>query len=202
MVTTDQFRKLFPNNKEPEAWAAALNAILPKYGIDTLPRLAPFLAQCGHESEGFTVLRENLNYSATALLQTWPKRFDSASAQAYARQPERIANRAYANRMGNGPEESGDGWRFRGYGPIQITGRANREAFAKSIGKSLEESETYILTKEGGIESACWYWTTRNLNALADAGKFVAMTRAINGGTNGLADRQARYAKATEVLTA
>lgn len=211
MLTAAQFTKLFPNNKQPDAWTTALNAILPKYAIDPTLRLAAFLAQCGHESDGFTDLTENLNYSADALAATWPNRYavDSKAktktpndlAKRLARHPEAIANNCYANRMGNGPEASGDGWRFRGYGPIQGTGRALREQFAKSIGKSLEESEAYLLTVEGGIEFACWFWVkVKNLNPLADAGDMLGMTKLINGGTNGLADRKARYDHALTIL--
>lgn len=202
LLTTKQFKQLFPANREPEGWTAALNAVLPKYGITTGERLAAFLSQCGHESQGFTVLRENLNYSADALRRRFGSHFPGDLAEQYARQPERIANRVYAGRMGNGPEESGDGWRFRGYGPLQITGRDNRSAFARAIGKSLEEAEAYILTKEGGVESACWFWTTRSLNFLADARRFADITKRINGGLNGLEDRKARYAQALTLMTA
>jgi len=203
MVTTDQFKKLFPVNKEPEAWALALNAILPKYGITTGLRIAAFLAQCGHESEGFTALKESLNYSAAALTLTWPKRFPAAIAKQYARQPEKIANRAYADRMGNGPEESGDGWRHRGRGAIQCTGGAAYRAFAKAAGKPYEEIAAYLETKEGAVESACWFWVKcKNLNPLADAADMLGMTKLINGGTNGLADRKARYAQARAIFPA
>lgn len=193
-MLAEEFARMFPGNKEPEAWAAALNAILPTYGIDANPqRLAAFLAQCGHESNGFTAVVENLNYSASALTATWPKRFPADVAAKYARQPEKIANRAYADRMGNGPEESGDGWRYRGRGVIQLTGRSNYAAFGKAAGRTLEEVAAYLETKQGAVEAAAWYWQAHNLNALADAGKFQAMTRAINGGLNGYDDRLARY---------
>lgn len=202
MVTADQFRKLFPNNKEPEAWAAALSATLPAYGIDTPARIAPFLAQTGHESEGFTATRENLNYSAEALARTWPRRFPSDVAARYARQPEKIANRAYADRMGNGPEASGDGWKFRGRGPLQATGKDNYAAFARHKGMTLDEVVACLETKEGGIEFACWFWVNNGLNELADAGKFVTITKRINGGVNGLDDRQSRLAQAQVVFAA
>lgn len=202
MVTVDQFKKLFPGNKEAEAWTDALNAVLPRYGITTDLRTAAFLAQCGHESNGFTAIRENLNYSAEALTATWPKRFPKQIAEQYARQPERIANRAYADRMGNGPEASGDGWKHRGRGVIQLTCKSNYVAFAKAVGKSYDEVFSYLETKEGAVESACWYWSTRGLNALADAQKFIALTKAINGGTNGIDDRMARYERAIDVFTA
>ncbi|BCS54542.1 glycoside hydrolase family 19 protein [Geobacter sp. SVR] len=210
LITVDQFRRLFPRNSEPVAWVAALNTILPLHGIDTPLRVAMFLAQAGHESDGFADLTENLSYSADGLARTWPNRYavdpkaatkvPNDLAWTLHRKPEAIANNCYANRMGNGPESSGDGWRFRGYGPFQLTGRANREAFAATIGKPLEVSETYLLTHEGAVESACWYWSTRNLNPLADAGNVLAVTKSINAGVNGLADRQARYAEALKIL--
>jgi putative chitinase len=199
-ISVDQFKKLFPANPDPAAWVTALNAILPGYGITTPLRVAAFLAQCGHESEGFTALKENLNYSAEALTRTWPKRFPVDVAPQYARQPERIANRAYADRMGNGPEESGDGWKYRGRGVIQLTGKDNYLAFAGAIKMPFSEIVSYLETNAGAIESACWYWSTRNLNALADAGNVTALTRAINGGTNGLSDRQARYELAKSLV--
>ncbi len=210
-ITLEQFQKLFPANKNPATWVNAINAILPKYAIDQRLRLAAFLSQCGHESDGFTDLTENLNYSADALAATWPNRYavdpkarvkiPNALAKRLARNPEAIANNCYANRMGNGPEESGDGWRFRGYGPIQGTGRAVREQFAKAIGKVLDESEAYLLTPEGGIEFACWFWVkVKNINPLADKSDVLGITRLINGGTIGLADRKARYDKAVSIL--
>jgi putative chitinase len=200
MLTVDQFTKLFPHNKQPADWTAAINLICPQYGIDTPQRLAMFLAQCGHESKGFTSLRENLNYSAEGLLRMWPRRFTSALAQAYEHQPEAIANFVYADRLGNGNEASGDGWRFRGYGPIQLTGAEARKAFAKAINKTLEEAEAYILTHEGGIESACWFWTTRNLNKVADAADVSGCTKRITGGVTGLPERKTLYASTTAVL--
>lgn len=211
-ITKDQFQQLFPHNKEPEAWANAINAVCPAWGIDTPKRLAQFLAQAGHESTGFTDLTENLNYSAEALAVTWPNRYavdpkaktkkPNDLALRLQRNPQAIANNCYANRMGNGNEASGDGWRFRGYGLFQLTGRANRTAFARVVGKSLEESEVYLLTHAGAVASACWYWSTRNLGPLADAGKIVTITQLINGGINGLDDRKIRYAQATAILSA
>lgn len=201
MISAEQFKQLFPRNKEPEAWVQELNTFMPRYGIDTPLRIAAFLPQCGHESEGFTALKENLNYSAEALTKTWPLRFPARVAQQYARQPERIANRAYANRMGNGPEESGDGWRHRGRGIIQLTGGDMYRAFAKAAGKPYEEIAAYLETKAGAVESACWFWVKcKNLNPLADAADMLGMTKLINGGTNGLADRQARYAQARSIF--
>lgn len=202
MITVEQFKKCFPANKEPQEWTDALNAVLPLYQINSGARIAHFLAQCGHESIGFTAVKENLNYSADALTATWPKRFPAGLAESYHRQPERIANRAYADRLGNGPEASGDGWRYRGRGVIQVTGKGNYSDFAKSAGKTLEDVVAYLETKRGAVESACWYWKTRGLNSIADSGDILSLTKRINGGTNGLEDRKARFAKITAVLTA
>jgi len=201
MISAEQFHKCFPAAQEPTEWAAALNAVLPTYHIDSKLRIAAFLAQCGHESIGFTKLVENLNYSAEALTRTWPKRFPADVAAKYARQPERIGNRAYANRMGNGPEESGDGYRHRGRGLIQLTGKGNQSDFARSINKTLDETLDYLKTKQGAVESACWYWKTRELNALADVVDMKTLTVRINGGLMGLDDRKARYNRITEILS-
>ena len=192
-ITAEQFGKMFPANAHAQEWTDALNSVLPRYTVT----LADFLAQCGHESEGFTALVENLNYSAEALLATWPARFAGVADQ-YARKPEAIGNRAYANRMGNGDEASGDGYLFRGHGLIQLTGRDNVTAFAHSIGRTVEDTLTYLTTREGAVESACWFWKDRGLEQ--HAGDVTAMTKAINGGLNGLDDRQARYQLAVTVL--
>jgi putative chitinase len=163
--------------------------------------VAGFLSQCGHESNDFTVLRENLNYSAEGLNKTFKKYFPTVeSAQPYARQPEKIANKVYANRMGNGPESSGDGFKYRGRGAIQLTGHDNYKAFADAIGKTIDDTVAYCETLEGAIESACWFWKGHGLNALADAQDVLGMTRRINGGTVGLDDRQKRWDNALAAL--
>lgn len=169
--------------------------LLSTYKINTPLRLAAFLAQVDHESQGFTRTLENLNYSATALTATWPKRFPPEIALQYHRQPERIANRAYADRMGNGAESSGDGWRYRGRGYIQLTGRDNYMDFSRNKRMPLEEVAAYLETEQGAMESAAWWYSSRNLNALADKGDIKGMTKVINGGYNGLADRVALYDK-------
>lgn len=193
-VTVDLLKKLFPTNKNCDALCTALCAILPKYNITTPNRIAAFLAQCGHESGGFTVLQENLNYSAEGLRKIFPSRFPTvAAAQPYHRQPEKIANKIYCDRMGNGPESSGEGYKFRGRGAIQLTGKENYTNFAKSIGKTLDETVAYCETLEGAICSAAWFWTTRKLNDCADCNDLVSMTKKINGGTIGLEDRKKHY---------
>lgn len=200
MITLEQFKKCFTNNKESEVWIKEINDLLPRYEINSVLRLTAFLAQCGHESNGFTVLSENLNYSIKALLTIWPGKFSPEAAVRYSRQPEKIANRVYANRMGNGPEESGDGWKYRGRGLIQLTGKNNYMAFAKAIGLKQEEVISYLSTTAGALESACWYWTINRLNAIADTGDIRKMTKIINGGLIGIEDREARYAQIKSIL--
>jgi|SRR6185369_5907303 len=209
MITSHQFSLLFPGNKRPDEWAAAIVTICPQHGIDPV-RLAMFLAQTGTESQGFTKMIENLNYSAQALADTWPNRYavdskakpkvPNALALKLARNPEAIGNNCYANRNGNGPEESGDGYKFRGHGPLQTTGKGNLMDFARAVGKTLEEALEYILTPEGGILSACLYWDSRNINPSADKRDVVACTKLVNGGLNGLAERKELYAKAVALL--
>lgn len=189
--TPEKLGQCVSRNKDPHSLFQALEAVLPRYEINTVDRVAAFLAQCGHESADFTVLQENLNYSAKGLVATWPRRFLSeAAAMPYNRNPEAIANCVYANRMGNGDEASGDGWRYRGRGAIQLTGKANYQAFADTIGFSLDEAVTYTETLQGAIESAAWFWWKNSLNALADDRNITAMTKKINGGTLGLEERK------------
>lgn len=190
MISVEQFKQVFPMNKNPQAIVDALNIILPKYNITTKDRIDYFIAQCGHESAGFTKFIENCNYADTALCKIWNTQFPTLDiAKQYHRKPELIANRAYANKNGNGNEQSGDGWKFRGRGCIQLTGKANYTAFAQSIGKSLEESVQYCETINGAIESACFFWTKNNLNKYCDNQDFLGLTKKINGGTTGLDDR-------------
>jgi len=169
----------------------ALNNVLPEYKIDTPLRICHFLAQVIHESGHFKYKSENLNYSVSALRSVFGKYFKTdAIANEYARKPEKIANKVYANRMGNGDEASGDGWKYRGRGLIQLTGKTNYANCGKSIGLDLI-SDPDLLTKsaEACVKSACWFWKTNNLNALADKDDATNITKRINGGTNGLADR-------------
>ena len=198
--TVDQFKQII-KNKEADAWFQACCDILPKYDINTPERVAAFLSQCGHESADFSAVLENLNYGAKGLMGTFKKYFpNQALAESYERKPEKIANRVYADRMGNGSEDSGDGWKYRGKGLIQLTGKDNHSKFAKSIGKSLDETLEYLLTKDGAMESACWYWKERKINAPADKCDTVAVTKLINGGTIGLDDRQKRFDNAMAVF--
>ena len=201
--TQDQLQAIIPQNQHVSEWYAALEKILPDHNITTVERVAAFLAQCGHESAGFTATQENLNYGAPGLIATFKKYFPTQElADSYARQPEKIANRVYANRMGNGDESSGDGWKYRGRGLIQLTGKNNYTAFATSISNTLEEVTEYLQTNEGCVRSACWFWQANNLNQYADSGDFETLTKRINGGLHGIDDRKSRYARAIQVLGA
>ncbi len=203
MLTEQQLAQLIPGNKYVPYWHKALSKLLPDYEINTPKRIAAFVAQCAHESGGFKFLRENLNYKAESLVKVFPKYFpDMATANAYAKQPEKIANRVYANRMGNGDEASGDGWRYCGRGLIQLTGKTNYQAFADSIETPLDQITEYLGTFEGAAQSACWFWETNNLNKEADANDIKTMTRKINGGFIGLEDRIKHYEHALHILGA
>jgi putative chitinase len=176
----------------PESIFNRLPEVISRYQINTPKRLAHFLSQCGHESGGFKAFSENLNYSAEGLLKTFPKYFNAETAAAYARKPERIANRVYANRMSNGNEESGDGWKFRGRGCIQLTGRANYTAYDQAVPENVLVNPD-LVAGAMALDSAGWFWRTNGLNQIADTGDVTAVTKRVNGGTHGLADRQSRY---------
>jgi putative chitinase len=179
----------------------ALDSAMRRFEIDTPSRMAAFAAQLAHESGQLQRWTENLNYRWARLRQVFPKYFTSdAQAQAFDRQPERIANRVYASRMGNGPEASGDGWRYRGRGPIQLTGRDNYRACGSAIAVDLEGDPDLLATPGPGCLAAAWFWARNGLNALADAGDFVTITRRINGGLNGLAERRAFWEQAKMVF--
>ena len=201
-ITQQQLGACIGNNPYLEQWTDALNKILPDYEIDTPQRVAAFVAQSAHESGNFTALHENLNYKAESLCKGWPRYFNPSNANEYAHQPEKIANRAYANRMGNGPEESGDGWKFCGRGLIQLTGKDNYTRYAQATEQSLDEASEHLTTFEGCVQSAAWFWEANNLNQYADSGDILTMTKRINGGTLGLEDRQTHYTHALHVLGA
>jgi putative chitinase len=200
-LTKEQLKQLLPKNPYIDQWHKALSQLLPDYEINTPQRIAAFIAQCAYESGGFVFLTENLNYRAESLLKLFPKYFkDMATAKSYERKPERIANRIYADRMGNGNEASGDGWKYRGRGLIQLTGKTNYTWFAASLEISPEEAAEYTQTFEGAAQSACWFWETNKINAFADKGDILGMTKRINGGTIGLEDRKKHYEHALHVL--
>jgi putative chitinase len=201
--TKEQLQEMIPKNPYVDQWYDACSNILPEYEINTPQRVAAFIAQCAHESAGFTALKENLNYKAASLRKVFPKYFptDEIAAQ-YANKGEMIANRVYGGRMGNGPEESGDGFRYCGRGLIQLTGKQNYTSFAESLEMEVEEVPEYLATFEGALQSACWFWETNNLNQWADKGDILTLTKRINGGTIGLDDRIKHYNHALHVLGA
>jgi putative chitinase len=170
-------------------YVSGLNVAFYKYSINTKMRVACFLGQVGVESAAFTAVEENLHYSAAGLLRTFPSHFSEADASNYANQPEAIANRVYANRLGNGPEASGDGWKYRGRGLIQLTGLTEYQAFATAMGMSLDDVVNYLETPEGACVSAGWYWDDNHLNPFADQDMITKLTIAVNGGTNALQQR-------------
>ena len=196
--------EMLKGNKNIDAWYDAMVKVLPKYNINTPNRVAGFIAQCAHESLNFTVLEENLNYSAANLEKVFSKYFSKAGRKTtgYVKQPEKLANLVYANRLGNGDTASGDGYKFRGRGIIQLTGRENYTNFGKAVGKTPDEVIEYLKTIEGALESACWYWNNRNINAACDANDIVRMSKLVNGGDIGLADRKKKYEQNLAVLDA
>jgi putative chitinase len=200
--TKEQLAKLLPTAKGgAEVWHKEMMDLFPVFEIDNKKRVAGFIAQTGHESGGYTVFKENLNYSAQGLMKTWPKRFPTqAVANEFARQPAKIANSVYANRLGNGSPESGDGAKFVGRGLIQLTGKTNYQRFADYAGLTLDQVVVYMETPRGALHSACWYWKEANLNPLADAGDITGMSKRVNGGTIGLDDRINRYNEALKVF--
>lgn len=199
--TKGHLKEIIGPNPYLDYWYNALCEICPEYEINTPQRLAAFVAQCAHESGSFKFIRENLNYKAASLMKTWPNRFPNmAIAQQYANKPERIANKVYAGRMGNGDEASGDGWRYLGRGLIQLTGKENYQWFAASLQMDVEDLPEYMSTFEGAVQSACFFWENNGLNKEADAGDIRTMTKKINGGYIGLEDRVKHYHHALHVL--
>jgi putative chitinase len=200
--TSQQVREFLKNNSEAEEWFIAMNTVLPKWDINSVERVSGFLSQCAHESNNFRSIVENLNYSAVQLNKVFSKYFARAGrdAKQFERQPEKIANIVYANRLGNGNSESGEGWKFRGRGLIQLTGKTNYSNFASYKKMSLDEVISYLQTKEGALESACWFWNSRNINRAADSRDIKTITKLVNGGENGLADRTEKWERALVIF--
>ena len=203
LLTVDQL--LYINNNlykvKCEEYIDPLNKVLPENGIDTPLRVAHFLAQVIHESGHFKTNVENLNYSSSALQSVFKKYFPNETiANQYARQPEKIANRVYANRMGNGNEESGDGWKYRGRGLIQLTGKNNYTACKTDMKIDIVKNPDLLLVPEYALKSACWFWNKNNLNQYADKDDITTITKRINGGTNGLEDRKTNLKRAKQIL--
>ena len=202
ILTLSQLKQMV-KNPYIDQWYDALDQLLDEYEINTPLRVAHFVAQCAHESGNFVFIKENLNYRAASLQKTFAKYFPTAELAAqYEKRPEKIANRVYANRMGNGDEASGDGWLYCGRGLIQLTGKDNYTFFAGSLGITTQEASEYLQTFEGAAQSACWYWEQNNLNKFADANDVKGLTRAINGGYIGLEDRQSHTEHALHILGA
>jgi len=201
--TPDHLQQLIPNAIGGSAeWYNVIVEALPQYEITTVERVAAFIAQCAHESGGFSVLEENLNYKAATLSKLWPQRFPPGIAEQYAGNPEMIANKTYGGRMGNGAEDTGEGYKFRGRGLLQLTGKDNYTACSKALfqDNSLIEDPSVLLDPYYAIHSACWFWNKNKLNQYADSGDFTTMTKKINGGTIGLEDRINHYTHAVDVL--
>ena len=205
IIDADTLCQCFPHTSRDtlELYVDGINEAAERFGIyENVDRMAMFLAQIGHESGGLRTMEENLNYSASGLMKVFHKYFpDQATADEYARKPEKIANRVYASRMGNGDEGSGDGWNFRGRGAIQLTGRDNYTKFAHDIGMDMEEVVDYLSKDHAGpIMSAAWFWNSRKLNDYADRLDISGCTQRINGGQNGIEERTAYYNSIKEIL--
>jgi putative chitinase len=204
MVTEAQFKSLFPRASAAllAGVSASADSVFSQFGLSALPnRLHFFLAQIGHESGGLTLVEEKLGYSAARMMKVWPKRFPTlASATPYANNSEKLANLVYANRMGNGPPESGDGYKFRGRGLIQLTGREGYEKVGALAGIDLVAHPERASAPADCLLVACGFWKWKGLNALCDTGDFKAVTRKINGGTIGMEDRLAWLEKVRTCL--
>jgi putative chitinase len=197
-ISREQFANaLYEDQDDPDIDKVypSLAAAMEEFEITTSDQIAMFLAQCAHESAYFTTVKENLNYSADGLNRIFSKYFAKAGRDAshYAKQPEKIANVVYANRMGNGDEASGDGYRFCGRGYIQLTGKDNYEECGEELEKDLVNDPSYLETPEGAARSAAWFWWNNDLNKYADAQDIVTCTKKINGGTIGLEDRKENW---------
>jgi putative chitinase len=204
LLTAEKLQACITENPKIEAWHPVFLDYLPKYGIDTELRLAGFLSQTAYESSYWRTFTENLNYTAARLLVVFPKYFKSkAQAAEYDRKPEKIANYVYGNRLGNGDPSSGDGWKFRGRGAIQCTGKYNYGELSKwmfGFPEALWNNPDLVAKTDGVIMSAIWYWTEHGLNELADKKDVAGMTKRINGGTHGLTTRQTLFDRCLKVL--
>jgi putative chitinase len=203
LIDVSILRAACPERSETDVlpWVGPIQKACARFEMNTVRRVAAFIAQMAHESGLKPGREENLNYRADRLCEVWHARFPTlAAAQPYAHNPEKLANKVYANRMGNGDEASGDGWKFRGVGPLQNTGRANMEKFAAAMGMPLDQALAYAHTLEGGIMAAAWFWEENDINRLADTPGVTDETRRINGGEEGLSDRKARFDATVQAL--
>ncbi len=208
ILNLDKFSKMIPTNKEAAEWFPIATDFFEKYNITTPLRIASFMAQCAHESNDFKNLEENLNYSVDNLLKIFPRYFGKGKEDPaqYARNPQKLANYVYmdVNRSKSGAlgnTQPGDGWRFRGGGIKQLTGRNNFTAFGRDIGMSAEQAADYVRTKKGAFESACWFWKKNKLEKFADADDIDGMSKRVNGGDIGLQERRSRYIRAKSILS-
>ena len=198
MLNNDQLAKLGIN----PSWLDGLNETFERFNIATPHQQAMFIGQCGHECNNFKTLEENLNYKAATLMRLWPKRFPTQEiANEYAGQPRKIANNVYSNRMGNRDEASGDGYRFRGRGCVQLTGHANYYHAGQALGVDFVMNPDMVATPHYAALTAGWFWDTHKLNAPADAWDFVKCTKIINGGSICLAERRQHAEHALNVLS-
>jgi putative chitinase len=198
MITVEQLAKLHIG---PE-WVDALNETFAKFGINSVRQQAAFIGECGHECGNFRILEENLNYRAATLMKLWSKRFPSLEiANQYAGNPKKIANNVYASRMGNRDESSGDGYRFRGRGCIQLTGHANYYHAGEALGVDFVMQPDLVATPKYAALTAGWFWSTHGCNELANNADWVGLTKKINGGTIGLDDRVKHTQEAISVLS-
>ena len=202
-ITFEQLNEFFEDTGEDiiQKYVEPLNDVMSFYEINNKQRISMFLAQVGHESGGLRTIKENLNYSADRLKVIFPKYFRGVDTTQFAKNPAKIANRVYANRMGNGDEASGDGYRYCGRGLIQLTGKSNYQAFAADMSWPLEEATEWLSTEEGAEWSAGWFWDSRELNQWADKNDILTVTKKINGGTIGLEDRKSHYEAALEIFS-
>jgi putative chitinase len=200
-ITAEKLQEAFDlEDGRAEEIVDGLNAAMAEFEINTPEREAMFLAQCCHESGHFRLVQENLNYKAESLTRVFPKYFHNVDPNDYAKKPEKIANRVYGDRMGNGDEASGDGWKYHGRGYIQLTGKSNYERCGEAIGHDLLEDPDFLATPEGAARSAAWFWHANNLNHCADADDILTCTKKINGGTIGLEERTELYEEAKKTL--
>ena len=203
-ITIEQIKKIAPGAPDKAAgeFVDTFNKWSDKFGITTPLRAAHFISQCVHECAELKAFEENLNYSEKGLLKVFPKYFNATTVKQYARKPEKIANRVYANRMGNGNEASGDGWKYKGRGAIGLTGRSNYLAYSTSgfcVGDLMVHPE-WLAKSPGCYKSAMWFWWKNGLNVIADTGDVNAVTKRVNGGYNGLDSRKKYLARSKEAL--
>lgn len=197
MVNSEQLKKMHIG----EQWVDALNETFQRFNILTPYQQASFIGQAGHESGNFRMLEENLNYRAETLMKVWPKRFPTLEfAKQYEKNPKKIANSVYANRMGNRDEASGDGYRFRGRGLFQLTGHAGYFHAGQALGEDFVMQPELVATPKYAAMTAGWFWNTHKLNQYADRTDFLMMTKKINGGTIGLDDRIKHINHALDIL--